>query len=78
MDQCFLVASFAILYRKQIGGAFLRAFLRAFLAFLRAFLAFLRLLNMHMSERQKGLLKRYIAAATYKNRVYPVKYRGIL
>ena len=28
-----------------------------------------------LSERQNGLLKRYIAAGTYQNRVYPVKYR---
>ena len=31
--------------------------------------------QVHVSERQRGLLKRYIAAGTYQNRVYPVKYR---
>ena len=34
--------------------------------------------KVQVSERQKGQLKRYIAAGTYQNRAYPVKYRGIL
>ena len=35
-------------------------------------------IEVDMSDRQKGPLKRYIVAGTYQNRVYPVKYRGIL